>query len=194
MNSRPEDRRVRKTKKALQQSLLELLKTKDLTEISVQELTERADLNRATFYLHYKDIYDLKRQIEDEAAEKIKLIMKEYMPEKKGDKPTKLFVALLSYIKSDPEMCRMMLDSKKNDNFVDHMCLIMEEYCLHNWLSQYEVRTQEEKKFVYVSAYMIRGFVAMIEKWVESGMKESPEEMAQLMEHVGTNGVSFLKE
>ena len=53
------DRRKRKTKALLRQTLTQLLMHKDLKDITISELTEMADVNRGTFYLHYRDIYDL---------------------------------------------------------------------------------------------------------------------------------------
>ena len=63
------DRRVRKTKKQLRQGLTQLLQTKNINEISVRELSDLVDINRGTFYLHYRDIYDLLDQIEQEMFE-----------------------------------------------------------------------------------------------------------------------------
>ena len=60
------DRRVRKTKKILRECLTQLLKEKKIQDITVRELTEMADLNRGTFYLHYKDVFDLLEQTEEE--------------------------------------------------------------------------------------------------------------------------------
>lgn len=53
------DRRVRKTKKQLRECLTRLLKEKKVQDITVRELTDMADLNRGTFYLHYRDVFDL---------------------------------------------------------------------------------------------------------------------------------------
>lgn len=52
------DRRVRKTKKQLRECLTRLLKEKKVQDITVRELTDMADLNRGTFYLHYRDVFD----------------------------------------------------------------------------------------------------------------------------------------
>lgn len=53
------DRRVRKTKAQLLQSLMTLMQEKDIKDISVKELSDLADINRGTFYLHYRDVYDM---------------------------------------------------------------------------------------------------------------------------------------
>ena len=59
------DRRVRKTKAQLLQSLMTLMQEKDIKDISVKELSDLADINRGTFYLHYRDVYDMLSQVED---------------------------------------------------------------------------------------------------------------------------------
>ncbi len=53
------DKRLIRTKKAIIAALIDLLTVKDLSEITVTELTERADINRKTFYLHYNRIEDI---------------------------------------------------------------------------------------------------------------------------------------
>jgi len=58
-NTEKVDPRVRRTRQMLQQSMHELLHEKDLSDINVQDITARADLNRATFYKHFLDKYDL---------------------------------------------------------------------------------------------------------------------------------------
>src|SRR3989337_4369074 len=53
------DRRIQRTRQALRRTLMELIKEKGYDSISVEEITQRANLGRATFYLHYKDKEDL---------------------------------------------------------------------------------------------------------------------------------------
>ena len=60
-----EDRRVRRTRERLRQALTQLLLEKDVRDITVRELTDLADVNRGTFYTHYRDIYDLLEQTEN---------------------------------------------------------------------------------------------------------------------------------
>ncbi len=57
-----QDRRVRRTRRQLQQALVTLMREKELREITVRELTELADVNRGTFYAHYKDLEDMLEQ------------------------------------------------------------------------------------------------------------------------------------
>lgn len=55
---------------------MDLMSEKPSKSISVRELAERADINRGTFYIHYKDVGDLLQRLEDEMAERLILVCK----------------------------------------------------------------------------------------------------------------------
>ena len=57
------NRRILYTKKAIKESLLKLLETNEIHQITVTDICKMADINRGTFYTHYKDAYDLLQSI-----------------------------------------------------------------------------------------------------------------------------------
>lgn len=59
------DLRTERTKRSIANAFLELRKQKSIEKITVKELSELAFINKATFYTHYHDIYDLSDQLED---------------------------------------------------------------------------------------------------------------------------------
>lgn len=61
-----ENRKSRLTKRLLKESLIELLGKKDISHITIKEVSENADLNRSTFYAHYQDLYELLDEITQE--------------------------------------------------------------------------------------------------------------------------------
>ena len=61
-----QDRRTRYTRQSIKETFLELLKQKNFTKITVTEICKISEINRGTFYLHYRDIYDLSEQMENE--------------------------------------------------------------------------------------------------------------------------------
>lgn len=61
------DLRTERTKRSIINAFIELRSKKSLEKITIKELSELAFINKATFYSHYKDIYDLSEQLEDEA-------------------------------------------------------------------------------------------------------------------------------
>jgi AcrR family transcriptional regulator len=55
----PGDRRVRRTQATLQRALIDLVQERDLSQISVADVADRADVSRSTFYDHYQDVHEL---------------------------------------------------------------------------------------------------------------------------------------
>ena len=68
-NGKKLDRRTAYTRMMIRDSLYRLLEKKHLSEITVKELCEGAEINRATFYRNYADIYDLYEKLEEELTE-----------------------------------------------------------------------------------------------------------------------------
>lgn len=68
------DRRIRYTRYALQNALIACMQQKPFNRITVREICETADINRSTFYMHYKDIYELLDEIEEQVYQEIDAI------------------------------------------------------------------------------------------------------------------------
>ena len=75
------DPRVKRTRQLLQNAFLELLREKSMEDISIQDITERATLNRATFYAHFPDKYALMDAI---VREQFRRVMAEHLPPNPG--------------------------------------------------------------------------------------------------------------
>ena len=66
MEEKKTDRRTLKTRKAICDALMGFLTEKELNKVTVQEISDKADINRATFYKHYLDVYDLYDKLEQD--------------------------------------------------------------------------------------------------------------------------------
>ena len=103
------DRRVRKTKKQLRLALMQLLSEKTAKAISVRELAERADINRGTFYIHYKDVSDLLQHLEDEMAEKLSAMCRSHAPKDSADGQYPFLTDLYHFIRENADLCKVLL-------------------------------------------------------------------------------------
>ena len=56
------DKRIRRTKKILTEALIEILKEKNVMDVTVSELAKKADVTRTTFYQYYRDPVDMLEQ------------------------------------------------------------------------------------------------------------------------------------
>jgi AcrR family transcriptional regulator len=75
------DRRQRKTRAAILEACIDLMKEKDFQHITVGDIARRANINRGTFYLHFADKYDMLDSFENEMAEKIERAIVENIPQ-----------------------------------------------------------------------------------------------------------------
>ncbi|MBQ8176763.1 MAG: TetR/AcrR family transcriptional regulator [Oscillospiraceae bacterium] len=65
------DNRIEKTKRSIYDAFISLREKKPLEKLTVKELCEAADINKSTFYVYYRDVYDLSDKIEDEIVTEV---------------------------------------------------------------------------------------------------------------------------
>ncbi len=173
-----EDRRVRRTKKLLTQALTRLLQEKQAKEITVKELTELADMNRGTFYLYYKDIFDMLEKIEDGLFGALDAIVDRHEEEAVSARTKPMLLDLFAFIKENQEMCRVLLSANGDMNFLHRLNEVLREKCRAVWLSM--GGNQGEDDFDYRYSFVVFGCAGLIRAWVNRGCPESAEEMAEM--------------
>ncbi len=186
------DRRGRKTKKQLRQGLTQLLQTKNINEISVRELSDLVDINRGTFYLHYRDIYDLLDQIEQEMFEQFSQTISRHSAQEFQTQPSVMFLDIFSFISEHEDMCKVLLSSNGDLTFVNRLKEVVRNKALHDWMEVYH--TNETKHYDYFFSFIVSGCIGLMQTWLEGGKKESCESMAQLAERMIVHGVGVLSE
>ena len=181
-----EDRRVRRTKKILTQALTELLQQKQVNEITVKELTDLADMNRGTFYLYYKDIYDMLGKIQDEMFEKLNAIFALRTDEEVTEQTKPILLDLFRFIEENQEMCRVLLSPNGNMSFLHRLNEVLREKCLHLYLGSEPVANEED--FDYRYSFVVYGCAGIIRSWVGRNCPEKPEQMAELASRMILSG------
>lgn len=115
-----EDLRVRRTRKMLQEALIALTVEKGFLAVSVRDITERAMVNRSTFYRHYLDKYDLLNQYMDEveALTATEIILSDKQKPVSGEVPSGL-LNLLKHVQSFGDFYRVMLGQNGDARFTE---------------------------------------------------------------------------
>src|SRR5215208_5419659 len=124
IKGQPEDLRVRRTRKLLKQALIELTIEKGFAAVTVQDIADRAMVNRATFYRHYLDKYDLldqyMREVYDMTASQaeIPIASPQYAD---FAKPPAGLINLLEHIQQHADFYRVMLGKQGDPAFVQNI-------------------------------------------------------------------------
>ena len=182
-----EDRRVRRTKKLLTQALTELLQKKQVNEITVKELTDLADMNRGTFYMYYKDIFDMLEKIEDELFQKLDVIAKSHEHGDPTQQVKPILLDLFRFIEENQEMCRVLLSPNGDMNFLHRLYEAIRERSLEIWKDQ--MGSLGEKEFDYRYSFVIFGCAGMIRAWVNRSCQETDMQMAELADRMIRRGI-----
>ena len=182
-----EDRRVRRTKKLLTQALTELLQKKQVNEITVKELTDLADMNRGTFYMYYKDIFDMLEKIEDELFQKLDGIAQSHEHGDPTQQVKPILLDLFRFIEENQEMFRVLLSPNGDMNFLHRLYEAIRERSLEIWKDQ--MSSLGEKEFDYRYSFVIFGCAGMIRAWVNRNCQETDMQMAELADRMIRRGI-----
>lgn len=182
-----ESRSILRTKTALRKGLEELMQTKPVQQITVKELTDYVNLNRGTFYLHYKDIYDLLEDLENEVFASFQNMMDQHSAQSMNGHPLPLLKDIFSFIEGDAAFCKTVLGQNTEYTFVNKLKELIREKCFHDWQCVY--RGIDPGIYDFLSAYVLSGCIGVIEYWLFGGMKESKEEMARWTEAIVLEGI-----
>lgn len=185
------NRSTGKTRRALKQALVHLLCEKPINEITVREISELADLNRGTFYLHYRDVFDMVEQIENEMIAEILHMLDAYTPEAEVGSPYALLKDIFGYVAQNADMCRVLLSRNGDIALLEKLKTVVSGHILHYWDALLDKRGS--KYYALYNAYIISGCIGLVESWLNSGMKESPEEIAGIAQDMMVKGVLALE-
>mgnify|MGYP000897999021 CR=1 FL=1 len=201
------DRRIRKTRRVIRQCLTELLKTKRIQDITVREISEKADINRGTFYLHYRDIFDLMEQIENELLEELEDVLNHFKASDLLSNPALVFTRVFQLVKENSDMVSILIGQNGDINFVNRLKDIVREKCLKDWMELFrpgagggrqtsrssQNTLLDDSAFEAYYSFTVTGCIGLVQYWLQTGLKETPEQMAKLTEHIITKGIGVLE-
>lgn len=127
-----EYRNVIRTKKMIRTAFMELLEEKkEIENISVTELAERADLSKSTFYYHYEDIFAVAEEIENELFDKLSAVLDQIKNSHTTDYDTPIKV-VISFLKENEDMYRKAILSSSSQLFVDKLKSVLTKKILES--------------------------------------------------------------
>jgi len=184
------DRRVKYTRMVLKESFIDLLEKKDISQITVKEICENADINRATFYAHYNDQYDLLAKIEDEFLENIRDYLDELEQNNNKVNPVLLAEKIFEYIKENAKLCKLLLSERGGLNFQKRVMMLVYDTIINELTSNSRI-TKEDAEYVY--SFTITGCVGIVQKWLDEDMKKSARFMAEMVIKLTMGLINLLK-
>ncbi|MFJ8258415.1 TetR/AcrR family transcriptional regulator [Peribacillus asahii] len=193
------DLRVIRTRESIRDALVELIEEKGFEAISVKDITTRAKINRGTFYAHYQDKFDLMTKCEEEVMLEMSRIAKQNFPSViaalETNSPTitpfPLVILIFEYLNENSRFMKAVLGPKGDLSFQTRLKDFMWKTLFGN---NSEALVKEENLLVpgqYLASYIASAHIGVIQQWLNSGRKESPQEMARILSTITANGPFF---
>ncbi len=184
------DRRVKRTKKLLRDSLFTLLQQKSINEITVTELTDIADINRATFYFYYTDLLDMLDQIQNEAYEMFEDVLNG--TENSVNSPeafAKYIENILLFCKSNPTIAKFVITREYNNNKV--LTRIKKLLAKNVPVAKENYAQDDPRRFIL--NFALNALTGTVVDWMDDGMVIPPDVMADFISNMYISGSLFAK-
>ena len=172
------DRRVRRTQKSLGDALIALALEKDYDEITIQEITDRADIGYRTFFRHYSD----KDELLNDVLSTVKVEMRELM----GPPPFEFFTdpnaqaadlldskILFEHVQENSDLYRVLLFSNRG------LVQPLKDFAIQEFRANYGAFLETDIPFDILTNHMISSMITLLRWWLNNDMCYSPEEMGE---------------
>jgi AcrR family transcriptional regulator len=187
------DRRQTRTKQLLYRALISLLAEKGSESITVTDIAMRADINRGTFYLHYKDVPDMLEQIKDEIFGKLQSLILEFDPTEVAqfafeDEPYPKLVRLFEEVERNADFYKVIFGPHGDISYAQRLRTFLYSH-IFNKVSYSQ--PQEDAMLIprdYLIAYISSANIGIIMHWIESGFNKTPYEMGLIMTQMVNHG------
>jgi len=181
------DRRIKKTKDLLKETLTELMEEKELRNISVRELTERANINRGTFYLHFQDIYDMIDQFEDEIISSLLSIIEKNSPISADYYILPVLLQVVEYLYKDMRFCKALLGKNGDSNFLSKLKTPMMKQARSSFP---HFQKKYDETFVrFLTVFIVSGGAGVFQEWFNEGCKVPLRSVIAPCEIMITSGI-----
>ena len=149
----------------IKSAFIELLKDKNISKITVKEVTELANLTRNTFYAHFNDLYAVNEAVENDVIQKTIEMMDELSGDALFDNTLIFFNNFMKYIEKEKVMFRALLQHGTAASFINKYSNLIIDHVLNN-LNSIKVSNKEEFR-IFLNV-LFSGAVFVIKQYLEN--------------------------
>lgn len=183
MEKQSEDRRSRRSRRLLKEGLLQMMQEKRFSEITVRDITERMDLNRGTFYLHYPDTAALLQSVEEDMLAEAQALVDAHMAESTAERTLRpVLLPILDYVVEHRTTIGTLLDSNSASGFVDRLQKLI--YRNGSRLTEAWFRDVSPEQLDYLMSFLTYGLIGLVKEWFGRGMDLPGEELVSMADRL----------
>lgn len=178
------DRRTKYTKKVIQDTFISLLSKKEIKKITVSEICSIADVNRATFYRYYLDVYDLLDKIQEEFINDLK---RPYELDPNRVNSVSAFTKeVLNVFLENKELVKILFNTNNNIYFLNDVLEVAYNMCEQKW--QHDIPDIPEEKIDCAAIFIFNGALGIVNFWVKNDFDKDIDTIANAIEELAYYG------
>ena len=185
------DKRVIKTKNAIFEAFKQLVQEKDMSDITISELTQKANITRSTFYMYYNTVGDVRTDIENTIMARIDRIMSETDILNSIKNPYPLLSMLADEILKQDTNNRYILSSSTSGQLLDKINDRIVDAYMH-WFKENEGSTNDIGKVKYIVAFAAAGMTECFKIWFNHKSSLTLEELCKNISDAMSKGISLM--
>lgn len=157
-----------RSRRLIREAFYELMQHKDISKITVTEIVNLADINRATFYAHYPDVRGVIEEIENEIIVEMLDILKDLNYKNFFDNPVPLLLQVSRILEDNESIYKILICSTGSETFISKLQNIFSDYMQNDVAIPEVIRTSKSYKLrVY---YFAGGIVNMYRNWFNGNL------------------------
>ena len=182
-----DERRVRKTKRAIRNAFAALLAEKDVNQITVKDIAERADINRKTFYNHYRGVYQVMDEIENSIVDDFDRMLREASGSIDLRNPAMIYEKLTQLLQKDIDFYGNLLCMNGNNSLRDKLFSRLKAHALVSMQARLPIAQQELELGIH---FTFSGLMSVYQHWFQSDRTLSLDELTKTVSRLSFYGVS----
>ncbi|RGD65106.1 TetR/AcrR family transcriptional regulator [Lachnospiraceae bacterium OF09-6] len=183
------DRRVLRTKKNIRQAFLRLLAEKNISQITIKELSDLADINRKTFYMYYSNIEEILFELEDELVQKLVLVFEKELFKNEALNSYSFFKNLNQAIQENLPLYRIL----NHSGLLPHLIQRAKDALIDIFFRKYHIpKDSNNERYILYAEYAASGILSMYTKWFSTDSDMSLEELTKTAADITLYGFQHL--
>jgi len=184
------DRRILRTRRLLQNALLELILEKGYDAITVQDIIDRADMGRSTFYAHFEDKENLLlSEFEDMREQFDQHLTNQSVP---TESPWGLTLLMFQHAQSQHRLYKALIGKQGGNTMISHINTYLSSLILEHLKLNLSKKKQEVIPPEILAYYLVSSFMALMTWWLDHDMPYPPEQMNDMFEQLMRFGVESI--
>jgi AcrR family transcriptional regulator len=181
------DRRVRRTRKALQEALLALMSEKRYEAVTVNDIIERADVGRSTFYTHYTDKDDL---LQDGMAD-----LRSMLEQPTGTRPTSprralnFSLPMFRHVHAQRRLARAVFGQPRRTPLLQQIEVLLADVVRTELATLQPPTGTSPVPHEALVRYVVGACLSLLEWWLTTGTAISPEDIDRILQTLVTPGI-----